>query len=129
MACAVPRNCARRQSKNPQLRLYSKYVEKNTRRYMVREFLRYNTPHVDDIFNVANSGKQAAFATTRRFFCTIITSRTHWRRCSIRNGTMHFSSRPRAFGFRQLPAGAVLAAQVSRARLGFEDVRRQRCSF
>lgn len=68
MACAVPRNCARRQSESPQLRLYSKYVEKNTRRYMVREFLRYNTPHVDDIFNVANSGKQAAFATTRRFF-------------------------------------------------------------
>jgi carbamoyltransferase len=31
---------------------YRKYVERRTRRYMVREFLRYNTVAIDDIFNV-----------------------------------------------------------------------------
>lgn len=31
---------------------YRKYVEKRTRRYMPREFLRYNTRSVDDIFNI-----------------------------------------------------------------------------
>ena len=31
---------------------YRKYVEHNTRRYMVGEFRRYNTPRVEDIFDV-----------------------------------------------------------------------------
>jgi carbamoyltransferase len=31
---------------------YRKYVEKRTRRHMPREFLRYNTTRIDDIFNV-----------------------------------------------------------------------------
>jgi carbamoyltransferase len=31
---------------------YRKHVEGNTRRYMIREFLRYNTPRIDDIFKV-----------------------------------------------------------------------------
>jgi len=31
---------------------YRKYVEKNTRRYMVGEFRRYHTPRIDDIFDV-----------------------------------------------------------------------------
>jgi carbamoyltransferase len=31
---------------------YRKYAEHNTRRYMVGEFRRYNTPRVDDVFNV-----------------------------------------------------------------------------
>jgi carbamoyltransferase len=31
---------------------YRKYVEKRTRRYMPREFLRYNTPDINDIFKV-----------------------------------------------------------------------------
>ena len=31
---------------------YRKYVEHNTRRYMVGEFRRYNTPRVDDVFNI-----------------------------------------------------------------------------
>jgi carbamoyltransferase len=31
---------------------YRQYVEKNTRRYMMGEFRRYDTPRVDDIFNV-----------------------------------------------------------------------------
>jgi len=31
---------------------YRKFVEKRTRRYMPREFLRYNTTHIDDIFKV-----------------------------------------------------------------------------
>lgn len=32
---------------------YRKYVEKNTRRYMPPEFVRYHTPRIDDIFKVA----------------------------------------------------------------------------
>jgi carbamoyltransferase len=40
---------------------YRKYVEGNTRRYMVREFLRYNTTSVDDIFNVAKFRRASGF--------------------------------------------------------------------
>ncbi len=40
---------------------YRKYVEKNTRRYMVREFLRYNTPRIDDIFDVAKFRRAGGF--------------------------------------------------------------------
>lgn len=40
---------------------YRKYVEKNTRRYMVREFLRYNTPRINDIFNVAKFRRGGGF--------------------------------------------------------------------
>jgi carbamoyltransferase len=40
---------------------YRKYIEKNTRRYMVREFLRYNTPRIDDIFNVAKFRRAGGF--------------------------------------------------------------------
>jgi carbamoyltransferase len=40
---------------------YRKYVEKNTRRYMVREFLRYNTPRVEDIFNVPKFRQASGF--------------------------------------------------------------------
>src|SRR5215468_2644611 len=47
---------------------YRKYVEKNTRRYMVREFLRYNTPHVDDIFNVAKFRQAGGFRDDTHVF-------------------------------------------------------------
>ena len=40
---------------------YRKYVEKNTRRYMVREFLRYHTPHIEDIFNVDKYRRASGF--------------------------------------------------------------------
>jgi carbamoyltransferase len=40
---------------------YRKYVEKNTRRYMVREFLRYNTPRVEDIFNIPKFRQASGF--------------------------------------------------------------------
>jgi carbamoyltransferase len=32
---------------------YRKYIKKRTSRYMVNEFLRYNTARIDDIFNIA----------------------------------------------------------------------------
>jgi carbamoyltransferase len=40
---------------------YRKYVEKNTRRYMVGEFRRYNTPRIDDIFDVAKYRRAGGF--------------------------------------------------------------------
>lgn len=41
---------------------YRKYVEKKyTPRYMVREFLRYNTARVDDIFNIAKFRRSGGF--------------------------------------------------------------------
>jgi carbamoyltransferase len=40
---------------------YRKHVEKNTRRYMVREFLRYNTARIDDIFDVAKFRRAGGF--------------------------------------------------------------------
>jgi carbamoyltransferase len=40
---------------------YRKYVEGNTRRYMVREFLRYNTARVDDVFNVDKFRRAGGF--------------------------------------------------------------------
>jgi carbamoyltransferase len=40
---------------------YRKYVEHNTRRYMVGEFRRYNTPRVDDVFNVEKFRRSGGF--------------------------------------------------------------------
>jgi len=40
---------------------YRKYVEHNTRRYMVGEFRRYNTPRVEDIFNVEKFRRASGF--------------------------------------------------------------------
>jgi carbamoyltransferase len=40
---------------------YRKHVEHNTRRYMVGEFRRYNTPRVDDVFNVEKFRRAAGF--------------------------------------------------------------------
>jgi len=40
---------------------YRKYVEKNTRRYMPPEFLRYHTPRIDDIFKVAEFRRASSF--------------------------------------------------------------------
>ena len=40
---------------------YRKYVEHNTRRYMVGELRRYNTPHVDDVFNVEKFRRAGGF--------------------------------------------------------------------
>lgn len=40
---------------------YRKYVEKRTRRYMPREFLRYNTTSIDDIFNVPKFRSASGF--------------------------------------------------------------------
>jgi carbamoyltransferase len=47
---------------------YRKYVEKNTRRYMVREFLRYNTPHVEDIFNIPKFRRASGFRDDTQVF-------------------------------------------------------------
>jgi len=40
---------------------YRKYVEKNTRRYMPPEFLRYRTPRIDDIFKVTEFRRAGGF--------------------------------------------------------------------
>jgi len=40
---------------------YRKYVEKNTRRYMPAELLRYHTPRLDDIFKVAEFRRASGF--------------------------------------------------------------------
>jgi carbamoyltransferase len=40
---------------------YRRYVEGNTRRYMVRELLRYNTARIDDIFNVDKFRQASGF--------------------------------------------------------------------
>jgi carbamoyltransferase len=40
---------------------YRKYVERNTRRYMVGEFRRYNTPRVEDIFDVDKFRRAGGF--------------------------------------------------------------------
>ena len=40
---------------------YRKYVERNTRRYMVGEFRRYNTPRVEDVFNVEKFRRAGGF--------------------------------------------------------------------
>jgi carbamoyltransferase len=45
---------------------YRKYVKKNTRRYMVREILRHNTPRIDDIFNVAKFRRAGGFRDDAR---------------------------------------------------------------
>lgn len=45
---------------------YRKYVENNTRRYMVREFLRYNTARIDDIFNVGKFRRAGGFRDDAR---------------------------------------------------------------
>jgi carbamoyltransferase len=47
---------------------YRKHVEKNTRRYMVGEFLRYNTPHIDDIFDVAKFRRAGGFRDDARVY-------------------------------------------------------------
>jgi carbamoyltransferase len=40
---------------------YRKYVEHNTRRYMVGEFRRYHTPRVEDVFNVEKFRRAGGF--------------------------------------------------------------------
>src|SRR5262249_43076848 len=47
---------------------YRKYVEKRTRRYMPREFLRYNTPHIDDIFKVDKFRHASGFRDDAKIF-------------------------------------------------------------
>lgn len=47
---------------------YRKYVEKNTRRYMIGEFLRYNTERIDDIFNVAKFRRASGFRDDARIY-------------------------------------------------------------
>src|SRR5579871_6037842 len=48
---------------------YRKYVEKNTRRYMPPEFLRYRTTNIDDVFNVPGFQRAGGFrADARTFF-------------------------------------------------------------
>ena len=37
---------------------YRKYVERRTRRHMPKEFIRYQTRNIDDIFNVGKFGRQ-----------------------------------------------------------------------
>ena len=56
---------------------YRKYVEKRTRRYMPREFLRYNTTSIDDIFKVDKFRHASGFRDDAKIFFTIITNRTH----------------------------------------------------
>jgi carbamoyltransferase len=40
---------------------YRRYVEHNTRRYMVGEFRRYNTPRIDDVFDVDKFRRAGGF--------------------------------------------------------------------
>src|SRR6266702_1807987 len=40
---------------------YRRYIEKRTRRYMPREFLRYNTGDINDIFNVEKFRRASGF--------------------------------------------------------------------
>jgi carbamoyltransferase len=47
---------------------YRKYVEKRTRRYMPREFLRYNTTSIDDIFNVDKFRRASGFRNDAKIF-------------------------------------------------------------
>jgi len=47
---------------------YRKYVEKNTRRYMPREFLRYSTTNIDDIFKVDKFQRASGFRDDARIF-------------------------------------------------------------
>jgi carbamoyltransferase len=47
---------------------YRKHVEKNTRRYMVGEFLRYNTARIDDIFDVAKFRRAGGFRDDARVY-------------------------------------------------------------
>ena len=47
---------------------YRKYVEKRTRRYMPREFLRYNTMCIDDIFKVDKFRHASGFRDDAKIF-------------------------------------------------------------
>jgi carbamoyltransferase len=47
---------------------YRKYVEKRTRRYMPREFLRYDTPRIDDIFKVDKFRSASGFRDDAKVF-------------------------------------------------------------
>src|SRR3974390_1428867 len=47
---------------------YRKYVERNTRRYMPPEFLRYRTANIDDIFNVPKFRKAGGFRDDAQMF-------------------------------------------------------------
>lgn len=47
---------------------YRKYVEKNTRRYMPREFLRYTTRRIDDIFKVDKFRRLSGFRDDTKIF-------------------------------------------------------------
>ena len=47
---------------------YRKYVEKRTRRYMPREFLRYNTTSIDDIFKVDKFRHASGFRDDAKIF-------------------------------------------------------------
>jgi carbamoyltransferase len=47
---------------------YRKYIEKRTRRYMPREFLRYNTTQIDDIFKVDKFRRASGFRDDAKIF-------------------------------------------------------------
>ncbi len=47
---------------------YRKYVEKNTRRYMPPEFMRYQTRRIDDIFKVAEFRRASGFRTDAQIY-------------------------------------------------------------
>jgi carbamoyltransferase len=47
---------------------YRKYVERRTRRYMPREFLRYHTTHIDDIFKVDKFRHASGFRDDTKIF-------------------------------------------------------------
>jgi carbamoyltransferase len=47
---------------------YRKYIEKRTRRYMPREFLRYQTTDINDIFNVDKFRRAGGFRNDARIF-------------------------------------------------------------
>jgi len=47
---------------------YRKYVEKRTRRYMPREFLRYNTTDINDIFKVDKFRHASGFRDGTKIF-------------------------------------------------------------
>lgn len=47
---------------------YRKYVEKNTRRYMPPEFLRYHTSHIEDIFKVEKFRRAGGFRDNAQIY-------------------------------------------------------------
>jgi hypothetical protein len=66
---------------------FRRHIKKRTRRFMMSEFLRYNTARVDDIFNVDKFRRDSGFRDDAGVFFTITTNRMRWPLCSTPIGT------------------------------------------